>query len=102
MSEGAEKTLRKMLDVLGKLRKIEASEEVDMWTSHQIKQFGLARMKFEKPKGYDAAGFFNLNRRFMSGAFVALVTYLIVLLQFKLSDSTVQQWNNRLMQVDSI
>ena len=87
LSEGAELTKKKMFIILDRLRKIEASVEADMWTSYEAKQFALTRMKFEKPKGYDAAGFFFLNRKFMAGVFGALMTYLIVLLQFKLSDS---------------
>ena len=87
LSEGAEKTKSKMLYILNQIRKIEASAEADVWTSYEAKQFALTRMKFEKPKGYDAAGFFFLNRKFMSGVFGALMTYLVVLLQFKLSDS---------------
>ena len=93
LSEGAEKTKSKMYYILDQIRKIEASAEADVWTSYEAKQFALTRMKFQKPKGYDAAGFFFLNRKFMSGVFGALMTYLVVLLQFKLSDSQLgQRW----------
>ena len=90
LSEGAEMTKRKMFLILDHLRQIEASCEADMWTKYEFKQFALTRMKFQKPKGYDAAGFFFLNRKFMAGVFGALMTYLVVLLQFKLSDSQLE------------
>ncbi len=113
LAEGANKTQTKMLIILKKLRKIEASAEaahwdqvnltdqffrIDQWPNNlpyisqvEAKQFSLIRTHFEKPKGYDAAGFFFLNRKFMSTVFGALVTYLIVLLQFKLSDQAVNK-----------
>lgn len=84
-----------MLVILRHLQQIENSEEAASWTTQQFKQFSLARISFENPKGYNAAGFFELNRKFMSSVFGTLVTHLIVLLQFKLSDSTVQSSRNQ-------
>jgi hypothetical protein len=87
LAEGAERTQSQMVIIHAKLRNIEASIEAVNWTISERKQFELARMNFEKPKGYNAAGFFFLNRKFMSTVFGSLVTYLLVLLQFKISDN---------------
>lgn len=80
--------MNKMLMIHRKLQQIHASEEANSWTNYEMKQFSLATISFENPKGYDAAGFFELNRKFISVVFGTLVTNLIVLLQFKLSDAT--------------
>jgi len=91
LAEGAQKTVKKMSAISGKLEKIQVSEESESWTCFEQKQFSLAVANFAKPEGYDAAGFFQLNRKLIPTIIGALVTYLIVLLTFKLSDSTTQE-----------
>ena len=88
LCEAAEQTKIKIIEIVQMLRVIEASEETSLWTEFEKKQLILARKTFGNVNGYNAAGFFQLNRQFMSSVLVALVTYLIVLLQFKVSDGT--------------
>jgi hypothetical protein len=45
-----------------------------------------SRLRFEGFDGFSAVGFFHLNRSLMTSVVGALVTYLIVLLQFKQAD----------------
>ena len=42
--------------------------------------------KYEKVDGFSASSYFNLNRNLLTSIVGSLVTYLIVLLQFKIAD----------------
>ena len=44
--------------------------------------------KLEAFKGFDGSGFFTLNREFLSGVAANFLTYLIVLVQFKVGESS--------------
>ena len=39
-------------------------------------------------KGFDGSGFFTLNKEFLSGVAANFITYLIVLIQFKVGESS--------------
>ena len=44
--------------------------------------------KLEAFKGFDGSGFFTLNKEFLSGVAANFLTYLIVLVQFKVGESS--------------
>ena len=43
--------------------------------------------KMEKFQGFEAGGFVKLGKPFLSSIFANFITYLIILLQFKISES---------------
>lgn len=52
----------------------------------EVAEIRRVRDMYDENYGFSASGFFYLNRGLLTSMFGSLATYLIVLLQFKISD----------------
>ncbi|TRY71508.1 hypothetical protein TCAL_06107 [Tigriopus californicus] len=84
--EGSENTSKYMKRIRAELRDMETNLICASGSNAEVAEIRRVRDMYDENYGFSASGFFYLNRSLLTSMFGSLATYLIVLLQFKISD----------------
>ena len=81
-------TVQRLVEAVGETADNLAKIEADFEATEEVKkQAGILRRKLESWDGLDACGYFTINRSLITSIIGQILTYIIILIEFKLGES---------------